>query len=100
MLRASVILVALTLPLAAQAQSFQNSPSNFRNSEANFQNSPGNFRNSPSNYQNSPINPQGNGIYDNAGNYQGYAVPRSDGGLNIFSPSGNRTGYRPGNDED
>jgi len=57
----------------------------------------------PYSYQNNPFNPANNqfggsnAIYDNNGNYTGYAVPKADGsGVNIFSPYGNRTRYTDG----
>jgi hypothetical protein len=82
---------------AAVAQSFNNSPNNFQNSPNNFENSPYNFQNSPHNFQNSPYNMNSNnGVYDNSGNRQGYAVRRPDGGVNFFDNSGNRRGYLPG----
>ena len=65
----------------AVAQNFESSPYNFENSPYNFNNSPYNFNNSPYNFNNSPYNMNStNGIYDNNGNRQGYAVPRPDGG--------------------
>jgi hypothetical protein len=89
------IIPALSVNLAA-AQSFNSSPYNFQNSPYNFQNSPYNFNNSPNNFNNSPYNMNSrNGIYDSNGNRQGYAVPRSDGGVNFFDNNGNRTGYMP-----
>jgi hypothetical protein len=61
---------------------------------------PYNYKNSPYNYKNSPYNlNSSNGIYDEDGERQGYAVRRSDGGVNFFNDEGNRTGYMPG-DED
>jgi hypothetical protein len=81
---------------AASAQSYNSSPYNYQNSPYNYENSPYNYRNSPYNYNNSPYNSNAtNGIYDNDGNRLGYAVRRSDGGVNFFDDDGNRTGYLP-----
>jgi hypothetical protein len=89
------IVPALYVNLAT-AQSSNSSPYTFQNSPYNFQNSPYNFNNSPYNFNNSPYNMNSrNGIYDSDGNRQGYAVRRSDGGLNFFDNQGNRTGYMP-----
>jgi hypothetical protein len=89
-------IVAAVYATAAGAQDFNSSPYNFQNSPYNLENSPYNFRNSPYNFQNSPYNMNStNGIYDDSGNRQGYAVPRPDGGLNFFDNQGNRSGYMP-----
>jgi hypothetical protein len=99
-MRALALVIAVGPALyasVAAAQGYNSSPYNYQNSEYNYQNSPYNYRNSPYNYQNSPYNPfSTNGIYDNDGNRQGYAVPRSDGGVNLFDNDGNRLGYTPG----
>ena len=74
--------------------SWENSPRNFDNSTRNFANSPRNWENSPRNWNNSIRNPNANIIYDNNGNPQGYAVPKSSGtGVNIYSFNGDRQGY-------
>ena len=64
-----------------------------------YNNSPYNYKNSPYNYKNSPYNSNsGNGIYDDSGNRQEYAVRRSGGGVNFFDNEGDRTGYMPSGD--
>lgn len=89
----ALLLLSSAIPVYAQ---WNSSPYNFQNSPYNFNNSPYNFNNSPFNFQNSPYNLNSNrGIYDEEGNRSGYAVPRSDGGVNIFDNDGNRAGYVP-----
>ena len=74
--------------------SWENSPNNWDNSVNNFANSPNNFANSPNNWNNSVNNPKANIIYDNNGNPQGYAVPKSSGTeVNVYDFNGNRQGY-------
>lgn len=91
----TVALVALLIPINVNAQ-WNRSPTNFGNSPMNFENSRMNFNNSPLNFENSPMNLNSSrGIYDSNGDRTGYAVPRSDGGVNIFDNDGNRTGYVP-----
>lgn len=52
------------------------------------------WENSPNNWNNSPNNPNANLIYDNYGNAQGYAVPKSNGtGVNVYDFDGKRRGY-------
>jgi hypothetical protein len=82
---------------AVFAQDWNSSPYNWQNSPYNWQNSPHNWQNSPHNWQNSRHN-WGNErvIRDERGNAQGYAVPRSDGGVNFFGYDGTRQGYLPG----
>ena len=93
---ASVTALALA-PIAAHAQwTIQSSPYSIQNSPYSIENSPYSIQNSPYSIQNAPGAIGGNGIYGNNGQWQGYAVPRPDGGLNVFDPSGNRTGYVPG----
>ena len=96
-----IVLVSVTAlalaPVAAHAQwTIQSSPYSIQNSPYNIQNSPYSIQNSPYSIPNTPGAIGGNGIYGNNGQWQGYAVPRPDGGLNVFDPSGNRTGYVPG----
>jgi hypothetical protein len=95
---ASVTALALA-PIAAHAQmrplgTIENSPNTIDNSPNTIENSPNTIRNSPNTIENSPGGR--NGIYAPNGQWQGYAVPKQNGGLNIFDPSGNRTGYVPG----
>jgi hypothetical protein len=93
------ILFSLSLILStgnASASDYNSSPNNYNNSPNNYDNSPNNYNNSPNNYENSP-NKYGNKriIRDNDGNPSGYAVPKSDGGINYFDMDGNRIGYQP-----
>lgn len=75
--------------------SWNNSPLNYQNSELNYENSPLNYNNSPLNYQNSPLNYNSERIIrDNSGKAMGYAVPKSDGGVNYFDMEGHREGYQ------
>lgn len=83
----------------AFGQDWDSSPFNYKNSPYNYDNSPYNYKNSPYNYDNSPYK-YGNDriIRDNYGKDTGlYAVPKDDGGTNIFDRNGNRRGYIPGN---
>jgi len=81
----------------ADATNWANSPNNFENSPLNFQNSPNNFNNSPMNFQNNPMNLNSDRIIrDNSGHARGYAVPKSDGGVNYFDLQGHREGYEAG----
>lgn len=74
--------------------SWENSPNNWNNSEYNWNNSSYNWNNSPYNWQNSQYNPNANIIYDNNGNPQGYAVPKTNGsGINLYNFNGKRTNY-------
>jgi hypothetical protein len=95
-----IAIATIMYPYLAVAQNYNSSPYNYRNSPYNYENSPYNYKNSPYNYKNSPYNlNSSNGIYDEDGERQGYAVRRHDGGVNFFNDEGNRTGYMPG-DED
>jgi hypothetical protein len=80
----------------AVAQDWGSSPNNWDNSVNNWENSPNNWKNSPGNWENSP-NRWGNErlIYDNDGDSIGYAVPKEEGGVNIYNFDGNRRGYVP-----
>ncbi|GEM_PF-1667514 len=82
----------------AAAQDWNSSPYNWNNSQYNWKNSPYNWKNSPNNWQNSQYK-WGNDriIRDNNGNPAGYAVPKDDGGINIYDFRGNRRGYKPAN---
>ena len=87
---ATAILLSLTASSAFAQQGNPYSPSN----------NPYAAQNNPYAPQNNPFNPDNsqfggkNAIYDNNGNYTGYAVPKEDGsGVNIFSPNGQRRGY-------
>ena len=57
--------------------------------------SPYHSNNNPYNSLNNPYNSSSNRIIrDEDGRATGYAVPRSDGGVNYFDSNGNRTGYQ------
>ena len=62
-----------------------------------WENSPNNWKNSPNNWENSPNNSSGNNgtVRNSDGSSAGYAVPKADGGVNIYDNNGNRTGYIP-----
>ena len=91
---ALIALIAST-PFAAHAQwTVESSPYSVQNSPYSIENSPYSIQNSPYSIPNTPGG--ANGIYGNNGQWQGYAVPRPDGGVNIFDPNGNRAGYLPG----
>ncbi len=75
--------VLLSAPGMARAFDWNSSPNNWKNSPSNWENSPNRFGNDRV-------------IRDNRGNVRGYAVPKSDGGVNIFDTQGNRKGYTPG----
>lgn len=84
---------------APAAGSWATNPRNWANSGSNWDNSPFNWQNNPRNWANSPNNfAAENGIYAPDGSRQGYAVPRSDGGLNLFDNDGRREGYVPGDE--
>jgi len=90
------LIAALFVAVPAHADGdWESSPYNWKNSPINWENSPTNWRNSPSNYKNSRMNPNRQGVYDTDGRSSGYTVPRSDGGVNIFSDDGERVGYIP-----
>ena len=80
----------------AGVTSWEDSPYNWDNSEHNWENSPNNWENSPNNWENSPNNWNSDRIIrDNSGNPAGYAVPNSNGVINIYDLDGNREGYVP-----
>ena len=59
-----------------------------------YDSSPMNFDNNIMNYENSPMNYNSNRIIrDDSGNATGYAVPKANGGLNIYNLDGIREGY-------
>jgi hypothetical protein len=61
-----------------------------------WENSPNNWDNSPNNWENSPNNWDSDRVIrDNSGNPTGYAVPNSNGVINIYNLDGNREGYVP-----
>jgi len=73
---------------------YDSSPMNFDNNIMNYENSPMNFDNNIMNYENSPMNYNSNRIIrDDSGNATGYAVPKANGGLNIYNLDGIREGY-------
>ena len=74
-------LILLLLPLYLNAgTAWEDSPYNWDNSEQNWDNSSNNWNSDRI-------------IRDNSGNPTGYAVPKSDGGANIYDFEGNREGY-------
>ena len=86
---AGILLVLTVTPTFAQ----QGNPYSSSNNPYAAQNNPYSYQNNPFNPDNSQFGGK-NAIYDDDGNYTGYAVPKSDGsGVNIFSPDGDRTGY-------
>lgn len=94
-----VVAVSLALPATAGAQDWNSSPDNWDNSPQNWDNSPHNWKNSPDNWDNSP-NRWGNEriVRDSDGNPIGYAVPKTDGGVNYFDFEGGRRSYTPPTD--
>ena len=91
-----LFLVITLISTTALANDWKTSPDNWNNSSNNWENSSSNWNNSPSNWDNSPSN-YGNSriIRDASGNPQGYAVPKSDGGVNFYDQNGTRKGYLP-----
>jgi hypothetical protein len=80
----------LLIPLFLSAgTAWENSPNNWDNSPNNWENSPNNWENSPNNWDSDRV------IRDNSGNPTGYAVPNSNGVINIYNLDGNREGYVP-----
>ena len=78
----------ILIPLVINAgTAWEDSPYNWENSINNWDNSPNNWENSPNNWNSDRI------IRDNSGNPTGYAVPKSDGGANIYDLDGVREGY-------
>lgn len=96
MTRTKLLIALLLITPMAAADSWENSPSNWENSSSNWDNSSSNWDNSPNNWDNSSSN-FGNTriIRDESGQSTGYAVPKADGGVNFYDPSGNRTSYLP-----
>ncbi len=93
------LILALTSATVVAAQDWNSSPNNWDNNPNNWENSQYNWKNSPYNWDNSP-NKWGNDriIYDNEGNASGYAVPKKDGGVNIYDFKGKRKEYTPPRD--
>ncbi|MDA0670601.1 MAG: hypothetical protein O3A03_04575 [Proteobacteria bacterium] len=87
----------LLIPLFLNAgTAWENSPNNWDNSPNNWENSPNNWENNPNNWENSPNNWDSDRVIrDNSGNPTGYAVPNSNGVINIYNLDGNREGYVP-----
>ena len=87
-----ITFIFTTSPYAGTA--WEDSPYNWDNSEHNWDNSPNNWENSPNNWENNPNNLNSDRIIrDNSGNPTGYAVPKPNGGANIYDLDGNREGY-------
>ena len=86
------LILAVTListSVFAGVTSWEDSPNNWDNSEHNWDNSSNNWENSPNNWDSDRV------IRDNSGNPTGYAVPNSNGVINIYDLNGNREGYVP-----
>ena len=97
-MKRSLLAVLLLLGGVASAQvvSWENDPSNWKNNEFNWNNSSSSWNNNPNNWNNNPNNYNANnGVYDNQGNRQGYAVPSPSGTVNYFDNQGNRQAYVP-----
>ena len=91
----SIMVATGFLVNTAFAQLYENSPNRYENNLYNYNNSSSNYNNNPNNYENNLNNYSSNRIIRNeSGNATGYAVPRSDGGVNYFDTNGNRTGYQ------
>ena len=89
-----ILLVLIFIQPCVAGTAWEDSPYNWDNSEHNWDNSPNNWENSPNNWENNPNNWNSDRIIrDNSGNPTGYAVPKSDGGANIYDLDGNREGY-------
>ena len=86
------MLAALLVAANASAQ-WQNDPNYWGNSPGHWENSPSYFQNDPNYWENRPEWGTGRTVQDNAGRAWGYAVPRSDGGVNVFDYGGTRRGY-------
>ena len=85
-----VLILALTIfNTICFADDWNSSPSNWDNSSNNWNNSPSNWDNSPNKYGNDRL------MRDESGNVTGYAVPKSDGGVNFYNLNGERKGYLP-----
>lgn len=91
-----ILSALLVVSLNAFSNDWNSSPNNWDNSTNNWDNSPNNWKNSPNNWDNSPNN-YGNTriIRNNNGEPQGYAVPKSNGGVNYYDQNGKRRGYNP-----
>jgi len=89
-------LAIISSSVFAEVTSWENSPYNWDNSEHNWENSSNNWENSPNNWENNPNNWNSDRIIrDNSGNAKGYAVPNSNGVINIYDLDGNRDSYVP-----
>ena len=80
----------------AGVTSWEDSPNNWENSENNWDNSSNNWENSPNNWENNPNNWDSDRIIrNNDGDATGYAVPNTNGVINIYDLDGSREGYVP-----
>ena len=87
-------LAIISSSVFAGVNSWEDSPYNWENSEHNWDNSSNNWKNSPNNWENNPNNWNSDRVIrDNDGNATGYAVPNSNGLINIYDLDGNREGY-------
>ena len=82
-----LIVAIISSSVFAGVTSWEDSPNNWENSEHNWDNSSNNWENNPNNWDSDRV------IRDNSGNPTGYAVPKSNGGTNIYDLDGNRKGY-------
>ena len=83
-----ILIISFIIPTVyAGGTSWEDSPNNWDNSINNWDNSPNNWENNPNNWDSDRV------IRDNSGNPTGYAVPKSNGGTNIYDLDGNRKGY-------
>jgi hypothetical protein len=95
----SMILVStFSSSVFAQQGYGEDSPYHSNNNPYASENNPYNSNNNPYNSNNNPYNSNSNRIIrDENGRATGYAVPRSDGGVNYFDYSGEgRKGYTSG----
>ena len=96
-----VVIILVSVYGLVAAEDWNSNPNNWNNNPNNWDNNPNNWKNSPNNWDNSP-NKWGNDriIRDNSGNPTGYAVPKDDGGINIYDFNGNRRGYKPADEDE
>ena len=90
------IFVLITSSSFAGVNSWEDGPYNWENSEHNWENSSNNWKNNPNNWENNPNNWNSDRIIrNNDGDATGYAVPNSNGVINIYDLDGNRECYVP-----
>jgi len=84
-----VLILALTLTLSLTIFNTICFADDWNSSPNNWNNSPSNWDNSSNKYGNDRL------MRDESGNVTGYAVPKSDGGVNFYNLNGERKGYLP-----